>query len=212
MTYELECFNGSLTSRINKSGPVYRLSFEIHKDAYVALTDADLANGLFTFALIQHDANGLPPESKGGHWDQLIRKGFFYNPHLLETLGGDKEFCHFLRRQPSAISNEFSEYINGEGRCVVAHVRRASNSGTGYKPKFSALPLTVDEHAAQHQHGEEHLKPKSWWDNQVAKHIVKFVKHRLKQIFLVESLKDIAFEDFAIWCNKNNLELPNVEK
>ncbi len=66
----------------------------------------------------------------------------------------DKKFREWVQRQPSCLSGRFSEYVNGEGRCIAAHVRRAATSGTGYKAPFSCVPMTDDEHRFQHQHGE----------------------------------------------------------
>lgn len=66
----------------------------------------------------------------------------------------DEAFREWVQRQPSCLSGSFSEYINGEGRCVSAHVRRASTSGTAYKGKLSCVPMTQEEHDYQHQHGE----------------------------------------------------------
>jgi hypothetical protein len=49
----------------------------------------------------------------------------------------------------------FSEYLeDGRRLCVAAHVRRAGESGTGYKAPYSCVPMTQTEHAYQHDHGE----------------------------------------------------------
>ena len=210
MAYSFEFFNASLTSRLNKSGPVYRLSFEVDRDCFDHLMNEDMANGIWTCQLLQHNANGLieeeQPEKKDNNfWHEYIKKGFFYNPDLLNALGGDKAYQAFLREQPSALSGNYSEYVNGVGKCVVAHVRRANDSGTGYKPLFSAIPLTFEEHQLQHQHGEEHLKERSWWDKQVARYIIQFVKHRLCELFLCESLNDIELDHFHQWLYANNI-------
>lgn len=70
----------------------------------------------------------------------------------------DKDFQAWVRRQPSCISGCFSEWVDGEGRCEFAHVRRvARGSGVGIKPAFSGVPLTHAEHAMQHQHGEAYV-------------------------------------------------------
>jgi hypothetical protein len=66
----------------------------------------------------------------------------------------DQQFREYIQRQPSCLSGHFSEHINGEGRSIAAHVRRASNSGTSAKPLFSCVPLTQSEHDLQHRQGE----------------------------------------------------------
>jgi hypothetical protein len=66
----------------------------------------------------------------------------------------DKKFREWVRRQPSCLSGRFSEYVNGEGRNLACHVRRAATSGISYKPPYSCVPMTDEEHRYQHQHGE----------------------------------------------------------
>lgn len=74
-----------------------------------------------------------------------------------EVIGEDRAFAAWVRRQPSCVSGCFSEWVEGEGRCEFAHVRRALHSGTGFKPLFSGVPLTHAEHMLQHTHGEAYL-------------------------------------------------------
>jgi hypothetical protein len=70
--------------------------------------------------------------------------------------GTDKQFREWVQRRPSCISGRFSEWLPdlGEGRCIAAHVRRARNSGTAFKPEYACVPLTKAEHDFQHDHGE----------------------------------------------------------
>ena len=68
--------------------------------------------------------------------------------------GTDAEYRAFIQRLPSAISGRFSEFVDGEGRCEAAHVRRSKDSGTAFKAPFATIPLTNDEHNHQHQHAE----------------------------------------------------------
>lgn len=69
--------------------------------------------------------------------------------------GNDAAFRAWTQRQASCISGGFSEYLeSGEGRCIAAHVRRAGESGTGYKSPYAVIPLTNYEHLQQHNHGE----------------------------------------------------------
>jgi hypothetical protein len=66
----------------------------------------------------------------------------------------DRKYREWISRQPSCISAQFSEFINGEGRNPACHVRRSSTSGTGFKAEFSCVPMTHAEHWDQHCHGE----------------------------------------------------------
>jgi len=93
-----------------------------------------------------------------------------------QAKGTDKEFLDFIRRQPSAYSGRFSEYLeDGTGRCVAAHVRRASNSGTACKPEYSAIPLTFAEHFLTHQKGETVLMRKEWFETQALKYLQRWI-------------------------------------
>ena len=85
--------------------------------------------------------------------------------------GSDAEYRAWIQRQPSCLSGKFSEWVDGEGRNLACHVRRAKNSGTAFKPEYHCVPLTYREHQVQHQYGEERLKPKSWWDEQAERYL-----------------------------------------
>jgi len=81
--------------------------------------------------------------------------------------GTDKQFREFIQRQPSCISGRFSEYLeNGDGRCVAAHVRRAGESGTGFKGEYSCVPMLQSEHLLQHAKGESVFGGKEFFDQQ----------------------------------------------
>lgn len=66
----------------------------------------------------------------------------------------EQNFLAWIRTQKSCITGRYSEYVNGDGMCIAAHVRRANNSGVGMKPSLNAIPLTNDEHMHQHHYGE----------------------------------------------------------
>jgi hypothetical protein len=66
----------------------------------------------------------------------------------------DDAFRAWIQTLPSCLSGCFSETVNGEGRNLACHVRRAGESGTGYKALFSCVPMTDEEHRYQHQYGE----------------------------------------------------------
>jgi hypothetical protein len=76
------------------------------------------------------------------------------DPHKRRIIKLDEEYREWIQRQRSCVSHQFSEYVNGEGRCAAAHVRRAGIAGVAYKPLFSAVALKQKEHDLQHQKGE----------------------------------------------------------
>jgi hypothetical protein len=85
--------------------------------------------------------------------------------NLARSLGSDEAYRKWVQKQRSCLSGQYSEILeSGEGRCIAAHVRRVHlGSGTGRKPPYSAIPLTFDEHAYAHQHGDgELMAPHKW--------------------------------------------------
>ena len=74
---------------------------------------------------------------------------------LAREKGSDDRFLDWIRRQESCLSGGYSEFFYGEGRCVPAHVRRAREAGTAYKPPYSAVPLLDEEHRVQSNQGEK---------------------------------------------------------
>lgn len=95
---------------------------------------------------------------------------------LARKKGSDKKFREWVQRQPSALSGQFSEWVNGEGRCIAAHYRTAANSGTASKPKYSCIPLTNDEHLRQHQIGQFAFQPREWWEREIEKHLRRWIE------------------------------------
>lgn len=102
----------------------------------------------------------------------------------------DEAYRAWIQREPSCLSGKFSEYVDGEGRNLACHVRRAATSGTGYKGEFSCVPMTNAEHQWQHQKGEFSClakflpgfngtpqDAKKWFDYQVNIHLQKWKAH-----------------------------------
>lgn len=159
-------------------------------------------------------------KSKGEHGDyarKLYTSGFFLHQEVLEALGTDEEFLAWIRLQPSCVSKQFSEYVNDEGRCVAAHVRRVhAGAGGSLKPPYSAVPLTQAEHDLQHQHGERNLvnsphdktvdAAKEWFWKQRCEYVTEWAKERLKwHLAEPDSLANIAPELIRAWAEAHNL-------
>jgi hypothetical protein len=67
----------------------------------------------------------------------------------------DQAYLDWLSYQSSCLDGTFSEYdTDGRGRCVACHVRRSANSGTAFKPEYSAVPMTDKQHQLQGSGGE----------------------------------------------------------
>lgn len=103
----------------------------------------------------------------------------------LKAIGTDEEFLDFIRRQPSCLSGQFSEYVEDGRRNPACHVRRVKyGSGMATKGRYNAVPMTHAEHHTQHGRGElaalqshggygncvTHECAKQWFEEQVEKY------------------------------------------
>lgn len=148
------------------------------------------------------DPGPEPKQKQTGNWvAALYKAGWFNNPHVLAVLGTDDAYRAWVQKQPSAFSGGFSEYVDGEGRCIAAHVRRAGESGTGYKAPYACVPITNDEHQRQHKEGESALGGKEWFDKMRAKYVAEWGHGRLREKFEVDSLTEITQEAFVDWAD-----------
>jgi hypothetical protein len=109
--------------------------------------------------------------------------------HPASQFGTDKAYLHWVSFQQSCLDGAFNQWQDGVGRNIAAHVRRAHNSGTGFKPPFSAVPMTDAQHKLQSQKGEaaclNHYLPraqgwteaeaKAWFDQQAEKHLKRWI-------------------------------------
>lgn len=131
--------------------------------------------------------------SKGDHgkfaqW--LVQSGFFRMPKLWAFLGTDDEFLEWLKSQRCAYTSAPDRH---DGDVVPAHVRRiADGAGTAIKPTYSAIPLCNKHHLQQHQHGEDHLGGKEWFDRQRIKWLEDWSRERLKDLAGIESLTQLT--------------------
>jgi hypothetical protein len=146
------------------------------------------------------------PINYGKMASRLYANGFFYAPKVLEVIGTDEQYRKWIQKQPSAISGDFSEWVNDEGRCEAAHVRRSYDAGTGYKPPYSCIPLTHDEHAQQHNEGESALKPREWFDNKRNEYVVAWAKQGLlTELGHYSGFRDVPPEILLNWCESHDV-------
>lgn len=97
----------------------------------------------------------------------------------------DQKFLDWVSRQPSCLNGEFSEWHDGVGRSIACHVRRAANAGVAYKPLYSAVPMTREQHDLQHKEGETAVlrqygiltgDAKSWFDEQAEQYYQEWMR------------------------------------
>ena len=153
----------------------------------------------------------------------LKLSSFFRTPEVWKAIGTDKQFRAWIQMQPSALSSYFDETDKGP-RCEAAHVRRAGESGTGYKADYACIPLTHEEHEYQHQHGEkaafEKYMPgellaksidseKAWFDRQRIFYVSKWAWDELKRQLGFDSWAEIPPNTLKTWADKHELTLPS---
>jgi len=146
-----------------------------------------------------------------GPYGQDVRRlhthGFFKSPEVWKSLGTDKSYQACTRYQPCLVTGGVDwDEKKGVGRTEFAHVRRAGDSGTGYKGRYSGVPLVHEIHANyQHRHGETAaykyyidkrrrklaITPelaKAWFDKKAAENVQKWAHDRLCELLGVPSL------------------------
>lgn len=165
--FHLDLRNPNPRSSKSKDGPVYRISFEVDQETFLAFMDARtpgmyLACAATVIVGVEGAAPAPATESAsakpfGEQAETLHKSRVFGLVEFASAVGTDAEYHAWIQRQKSCVSHQYSEYVDGEGRCIAAHVRRASDAGTAFKPEFHQVPLTDSEHQLQHASGENEV-------------------------------------------------------
>lgn len=123
---------------------------------------------------------------------QLAQSSFFRRPEVWAAVGSDEQFQTWVRvTLPCIVCGDRDfDPDTGIGRCEFAHVRRAGEAGTAYKPEYSGVPMCHNHHDTQHQHGETrayraHLLRKNGREQQVTLDQAQdwFDKKRIETVF-----------------------------
>ena len=135
----LDQFRSMDTATLKKTGHIL----------HCTLADGDIAR------LAESEPEPEKPQH-GPFWRDLIAAGFFRSPPVLKAIGPETQFEDWIRSRPSVLDGNYdTDPETGEIRNEVCHVRRVSEgSGTATKPPYFAVPMTHEQHAYQHQHGE----------------------------------------------------------
>jgi len=205
--FDLELMNPNPTSSKTASGPVYRISFELERDAWQCFMDAQTKGMVIAAKACVVDIDGaeaietIPEKGPfGKEAAKLYRSGFARCPDVWAAVGTDEDYLDWCRQQPCCADGSHS------GPVVAAHVRRVSNgSGMGFKPAYSAIPLCDQHHREQHQHGESAIGGKEWVDRQRIDHLQRWAWERLAGGFGVDSMTKVVPADFIAWAQNNNL-------
>jgi len=183
----------------NQASKAFALFGERGTPAAIALLTKDTAVNALRQTQIKKQKGDY-----GQYAQALYRQGFLIAPPVLIQLGSDKQYRQWIQTQKSVFSGDYSEWIQGEGRCIAAHVRRAGEAGTSFKPVYSCIPLTDSEHQLQHQQGESALLGLDW-ENEKHQYLVKWAKSRIYEIFSIESLTQLHPYKLLQWCENNGL-------
>jgi hypothetical protein len=115
--------------------------------------------------------------------------------------GTDAEFQAYVRTWPSVLTNDFKEWVNGDGRSVYAHERSvADGAGTALKPDYSGFPLTNEQHQNTHQYGQSYYNPNSWWEKKKTEMLTNWIndvqppvlpERRTKETYIIESAEHL---------------------
>jgi len=162
---------------------------------------------------------------------RLHQYGFFRATPVWEVLGTDESYQSWTRRQPCIVTGGVDwDEKKGEGRTEYAHVRRSSDSGTAYKPRYRGVPLVHEIHSQyQHQHGETAaykyyinrkrrklaVTPelaKAWFDKKAIENVEAWAHEALCKELGVPSLTMASPVMVRKWAEEHNLTqyLPKV--
>lgn len=158
----------------------------------------------------------------------LRLSGFFRSPHVWNCIGDDRWFRDWVRDQKSCLdgTQDLIDEDSETYKCEAAHVRRAGESGTGYKADFACVPLTHSQHRMQHEKGElavlRHYRPqdniqsvedaKAWFDAARIRTVEQWGWECLKIILAQSGAKNrkhwncIPPDVLLDWAQKNGVE------
>ena len=159
----------------------------------------------------------------------LRLSGFFRSPEVWKHIGTDTQFRLWVQNQPSCITAN-QDATDAGPKCEAAHVRRAGESGTGHKALYACVPLTHEEHAYQHQHGELETLwkyigeddeknrvvdvegAKDWFNKKRIEYVRAWCWETLKKDLNYESWGDVPPDVIFDWAKERNIEqyLPDL--
>ncbi len=236
----LSLMNPNPTSSKNKDGPVYRVSFEMEQEMWQLFMDAD-TKGMILDCVMQSNPEGTtvfdphPPKAKtvkGPHGDfarWFYGSGALRMPKVWEALGSEMDHKHYIQTKNCVIcGRQDLNQDTGEMLCEEAHVRDASNSGTGFKPGFVSVPMCHQHHADQHNHGyaslyqeychthkqAQDLSPdlvEEWMKDRCRKHAMDYIEEWCKlkfyEYFGIDTLTNMSPDMFDGFCNLYGIDI-----
>lgn len=165
-----------------------------------------------------------PSTGKYGQQAKALRQSdFFRRPEVWKAVGTPKEYATWVRTQPCIVCGD-GDWHDGERICEAAHVRRSSESGTGYKADYAEVPMCHEDHIInQHKHGEtkayrkavitkfkeERLitldQAKDWFNKQRLDHVVAWCWEELKDDLGYDSWANVPPPVLLNWAEKSEV-------
>lgn len=145
-----------------------------------------------------------------GHFarELMLHSDWMGNPRVWQAIGTDAEYLEWCRDQPCARCSKAPHWeMNTFVRSEAAHVRRiADGAGTAIKPPYSAIPLCLEDHHAQHQHGESAIGGKDKVDEYRIEHVKRWTWERMRSIFGVESMRYVDPVEVLAWAKTHGID------
>jgi len=219
---ELLAIMGSTARAQTMADSSLRLTIDISpKDMQTAFTMFGTPGTAVALAVIknevavEHDRPKADLKTEYGEYARSLKlSDFFRTPAVWKAVGKDAWYLEWVKRQPSALSGEYSEFHDDGGEyCIPAHVRRIEHgSGTAIKPPYSAIPLTKMEHDKAHQEGDSAIGTEEWWQKERINYVSTWCWVELKATLDWESWADMPPLVLVDWCSENGLlnYLPSV--
>lgn len=144
----------------------------------------------------------------------MLHSDWMGNPKVWQAIGTDTEYLEWCRNQKCAHCSrapswEMDTLVLNE----AAHVRRVANgAGTAIKPPYSGITLCSGCHREQHQHGEDAIGGKDKVDKIRLESVKRWAWERMRVIFGVESMREVAPATVLAWAQHRGLErhLPRI--
>lgn len=138
----------------------------------------------------------------------MLHSDWMGNPKVWQAIGTDAEYLDWCRQQVCAHCGKKPDWVMDTLHLSeAAHVRRVANgSGTAIKPPYSAIPLCSGCHREQHRAGESAIGGKDAVDLMRVDHVKRWAWERMRMLFGVESMRDVAPDILYAWAKSKGVE------
>lgn len=124
---------------------------------------------------------------------------FFRTEAVWRAIGTDAEYQQWCRGRPCIVCRT-------PPPSEPMHVRRAGDSGTGYKGPYATVPGCKKHHSEQHQHGESVIASQDQYDRWRIKSVQDWCWDRLKERLGYNSFKYVPPDVLRSWAKYYEVE------